>query len=125
MRELNTWQNALFRTGGLMMVAGAALVRLHWACSALLAVGVLLFVPMLMLMRYEGRNIVIQRLRRQQLLGGVFFLLSAAALCMQTFRFGPLWAHRNAWLLCFAIGCVLLLYTAFRIPTELDKEKNR
>jgi hypothetical protein len=31
--------------------------------------------------------------------------------------------HRNEWIVCLAVAAVLELYTAFRIPQELEKEK--
>lgn len=30
--------------------------------------------------------------------------------------------NRNEWIVCLSIAAVLELYTAFRIPQELDKE---
>jgi hypothetical protein len=30
---------------------------------------------------------------------------------------------RNEWIVCLSIAAVLELYTAFRIPQELEKEK--
>jgi hypothetical protein len=41
-------------------------------------------------------------------------------MAMQTFRFG--FALRNEWVVALTVGCVLELYTAFRIPAELKKE---
>ena len=32
-------------------------------------------------------------------------------------------ARRNEWVVALAIACVLELYTAFRIPAELKKER--
>jgi hypothetical protein len=29
----------------------------------------------------------------------------------------------NEWILCLLVGCLCELYTAFRIPQELEKEK--
>ena len=75
-----------------------------------------------MLQRYEGRNFTIRRLRRQQLLGQVAFLCAACCMAMQVGQFG--FARRNEWVVCLAIGCVLELYTAFRIPSELKKERD-
>ena len=42
---------------------------------------------------------------------------------MQVGRFG--FARRNEWVICLAVGCVLELYTAFRIPAELAKEEKK
>ena len=70
---------------------------------------------------YLGRSIVIRRLRRQQLLACVFFILTAVCMSMQTLRYGP--CRRNEWMVALAIACALELYTAWRIPAELQKVK--
>ena len=73
-----------------------------------------------MLQRYEGRNFIIRRLRRQQLLGALALLVTACLMITQTFHVG--FAQRNEWVVSLAVACVLELYTAFRIPSELEKE---
>ena len=40
---------------------------------------------------------------------------------MQVLNYGIL--RRNEWVVALAIGCVLELYTAWRIPAELEKSK--
>ena len=76
---------------------------------------------MQMMQRYEGRSFTLRRLRRQQLLGAIAILVAACLMAMQTFHFG--FALRNEWVVALTVGCVLELYTAFRIPAELKKEK--
>lgn len=127
MKELSPIQNMIFRAGALLFVVGLALHLFYpLAGMFLYVVGVLGFVCMQMLARYEGSDFVISRLRRQQLMSDVFFLLSAAAMASQELRFGPSWAHRNVWTLLLIIGCILQLYTAFRLPNELEKKmKNK
>ena len=63
---------------------------------------------------YDGKNLIIRRLRRQQILGAVL-LVFAGVLMLVT--------HNNEWILCLTIAAVLELYTAFRIPNELQKDK--
>ena len=108
--------------GGVLVIAGAAAFML-WPVAAfvLFAVGAVLFSAMLLQQQYEGRNFILRRLRRQQLLGCAALLVTACLMAMQVFRFG--FARRNEWVVCLAVACVLLLYTAFRIPAELSKEK--
>lgn len=108
--------------GGVLLVMGAALF-MGWPLGAwvLYTVGALLFCCMQMLQQYEGRNFVLRRLRRQQLLGAVALLLTACCMAMQVFNFG--FARRNEWVVCLTVGCILELYTAFRIPAELKKEQ--
>ena len=110
--------------GGMLVVIGAALyMLLPVVAFVAFAVGAVTFSYMQLLQSYDGRSFIIRRLRRQQILGLIAFLCAACCMIMQTFRFG--FARRNEWVVCLAIGCVLLLYTAFRIPAELKKEENR
>lgn len=126
MKVLNTWQNAIFRIGAIALVIGLGL-RLFMPIpgTIMYALGILGFATMQMLAEYEGTSIVIIRLRRQQVMSDLLFLLSAAAMVSQEFNFGPSWAHRNLWTLLLIIGCVLQLYTAFRIPSEIEKDEHK
>lgn len=122
MKELNHKLVVLQQLGAVLMLAGAALFL--WKpveATVLYTVGALLFCPLQMLQRYEGSNFTIRRLRRQQLLGLIAFLCGACCMVMQVGRFG--FARRNEWVVCVVIGCVLELYTAFRIPAELKKDE--
>jgi len=62
---------------------------------------------------YKGKNIIIRRLRRQQLLGVMLLVLTGVIML--------LW-KRNEWIVCLTVAAVLELYTAFRIPQEEAKE---
>ena len=123
MRPLSKTENLLFRIGALLMLAGAAtyLLNRQLACVAF-AVGVVLFVSMELRMVYEGSNFVVARLHRQQLFGAAMLLLAAAAMVAQTF-FHYIVMRHNEWVVCLLIGAVIQLYTAFRIPNELKKER--
>ena len=59
------------------------------------------------------KNIIIRRLRRQQLLGAMLLVLTGVIML--------LW-KRNEWIVCLTVAAVLELYTAFRIPQEEAKE---
>ena len=122
MTQLSKTAQAIMAIGAVATILGAA--AFAWmprVAAVTYTMGALLFAPVQMLERYEGRNVVIRRLRRQQILGAMALLCAAACMLMQAFAFGP--AQRNEWVVCLAIGCVLELYTAFRIPAELDKEQ--
>ena len=124
MNELTKSQLLLMQVGACLLLLGAAsYLWMPSVATPLYVVGVLAFCPMQMLQRYEGRNFVLRRLRRQQLLGAIALLLTACCMAMQTYHFG--FARRNEWVVCLAVGCVLELYTAFRIPMELEKEEKR
>lgn len=126
MKELNSIQNTIFRLGAIVFVVGLALHLFYPTPGMILyVVGVLAFTSMQMLAQYEGDNVTIKRLRHQQVISDFCFLLSAAAMMSQELHFGPSWAHRNVWTLLLIIGCVLQLYTSFRIPSEIEKESKR
>lgn len=124
MRELNGWQRALYRIGAVLLLIGAATYVTGWGLAFYLyAVGACCFATMQMLESYDGRNLVLLRLRRQQMLGAVCLLLAACAMAMQTFGFG--FARRNEWVVCLTVACMLEFYTAFRIPAEWEKDQGR
>ena len=122
MKELDPKLVILQQAGAILMVGGAALFL--WKpliATVLYTVGAVVFCPLQMLQRYDGKNFIIRRLRRQQLLGLIAFLCGACCMIMQVGRFG--FARRNEWVVCVTIGCIIELYTVFRIPAELKKEK--
>ena len=121
MKNLTPLQNGLMMAGGMLVVIGAALyMLLPVVAFVAFAVGAVTFSYMQLLQSYDGRSFVIRRLRRQQLMGAVAILVAACLMAMQTFRLGI--AMRNEWVVALTIGCVLELYTAFRLPAELEKE---
>lgn len=124
MTQLTPLQNAIFIGGGIMLLLGAGLyLFIPVVAFIMFACGSLGFGCMQMLQRYEGRNFVINRLRRQQMLGALALIVSACLMCMQTFRVG--FAQNSEWVVALAVACVLELYTALRLPVELEKESKR
>lgn len=123
MKELNSLQNLVFRTGAVAFVAGLGLhLFMPFAGMVIYVLGMLAFVSMQFLARYEGNDLVLMRLRRQQLVSDVFFVLSGVIMMMQELKMGPMELRRNQWTVVLVAGCVLQLYTAFRIPSELEKQ---
>ncbi len=122
MKELSPFENILFQLGAIMMLLG--LVGRMWNAEIgmwIYGVGTLFFCLMQVKTEYMGRDIVLKRLRRQQLLACVFFLFTLLCMSMQVYRYGI--ATRNEWMVTLAIACVLELYTAWRIPAEFKKSK--
>ena len=78
-----------------------------------LAIMACLFAYVQLVSDYKGKNIIIRRLRRQQLLGAMLLVLTGVIML--------LW-KRNEWIVCLTVAAVLELYTAFRIPQEEAKE---
>ena len=101
--------------GAVLLLVGAMLQITHWALSPYIyTLGAVLFAYVQVMMgRYDGKNLIIRRLRRQQIIGAI--LLVFAGVLMFT-------SKRNEWIVCLTIAAVLQLYTAYRIPSELEKE---
>lgn len=120
MKELNTLENLCFRIGAVLMLIGAALNIVHpYVSMFIYGIGTLMFTLMQVRAEYEGRNVTVMRLRRQQLLGCCCFVLALVMMSMQQHQWGPF--RRQEWIVALTIGCVLELYTSFRIPQELKK----
>ena len=101
--------------GAVLLLVGAMLQITRWELSPILyTIGAVMFAYVQVMSRYEGKNLIIRRLRRQQILGAAL-LVFAGVLMFVT--------KHNEWVLCLTIAAILELYTAFRIPSELEKEK--
>ena len=101
--------------GAVLLLVGAMLQITRWELSPYIyKVGAVMFAYVQVMSRYEGQNLIVRRLRRQQVLGAVL-LVFAGVLMFVT--------RHNEWVLCLSAAAVLQLYTAFRIPSELEKEK--
>lgn len=108
-------QQAIYILGGILLVAGAALYITRWAWVPYMYItGSFMFAAMQMLDRYTGKNLVLRRLRRQQLLGAIALMIAGILM---------LACEHNEWILCMLVGCLVELYTAFRIPQEYEKER--
>jgi len=120
MKELNQRENLCFRLGAVLMLIGAAINILYpYASMLIYGIGALMFTLMQVRAEYLGRDITLIRLRRQQLLGCCCFILTLVLMSMQQHGWGP--CRRQEWVIALTIGCVLELYTSFRIPQELKK----
>jgi phosphatidylserine synthase len=101
-------------TGAGLLLVGAMLQITRWELAPVLyTIGAVLFAYVQVMSRYEGKNLIVRRLRRQQILAAVL-LVFAGVLMFVT--------RHNEWVLCLTIAAILELYTAFRIPSELEKE---
>lgn len=122
MKELTPLQNACFRIGALLMVIGLVIYIMYPLVGMyVFGAGTLMFSLMQVRTEYTGRSVTLSRLRRQQLLACCCFLLTLVMMSMQQFQWGPF--RRQEWVVALAIGCTLELYTSFRIPQELKREK--
>lgn len=126
MKELNKWQNLVFQVGGVLMVIGATapIFGQAHAGALMLLVGAMMFGTMQMLAKYEGTDVTLRRLRRQQIFADLFLITSG--FLAVTYEWGVAQAYgfhisNGEWKLCFAIGVVLEIYTIFRMDHILNK----
>jgi len=121
-RELSFWENVLFRMGAILMLIGVTVHIFNAEISLFIyGIGAMLFCLMQLRAVYEGNDLNVIRLRRQQLFSCLMFIGTAMCMSMQVYQYG--FARRNEWVVALAIGCVLELYTAWRIPNALQKAK--
>lgn len=115
--------------GGLLMIVGAFLALFKSTAAPFVFIpGVVMFVSMQMLQRYDGQNVNIRRLRRFVLLSDALLLVSA--LLMYASFGNPFkidWITYvqyigNNWVVALLIAALLQLYTSYRIGKELEKD---
>ena len=115
-------QNFIFQVGGLLLVAGAIMPMIpqiaHFAALCF-SIGALCFGGMQMLQRYDGGNLVLRRLFRQQKLGALLIIVSAALMMLP--QHFPQILRGDEWKVTLIVAAVLEVYTAFRIPHEMEK----
>ncbi len=85
--------------------------------------GAVMFASMQILNRYEGNDLTVRRLRRQQVLGAL--ALVVAGLLMFCDLYGWLTGSGPEWQMTLSIGALLQVYTGFRIPAALEKSKKK
>lgn len=114
---MSKYYSAIATVGAVALLLGAALqiTQLAWA-PYLYLIGAITFAYVQVMSGYEGKNIIIRRLRRQQIIGATLLVVAGVMMI--------LW-KRNEWVVCLTIAAVLEMYTAFRIPQEEEKEKNK
>ena len=101
--------------GAVLLLIGAMLQITRWELSPFLyTLGAILFAYVQVMDGYHGKNIIIRRLRRQQILGAVVLVFTGGLMFV---------TKHNDWIACLTIATILELYTAMRIPNELNKEK--
>ncbi len=114
---MSKYYSAIATVGAVALLLGAALqiTQLAWA-PYLYLIGAIMFAYVQVMSGYEGKNIIIRRLRRQQIIGATLLVVAVVMMI--------LW-KRNEWVVCLTIAAVLEMYTVFRIPQEEEKEKNK
>lgn len=99
--------------GAVLLLVGAVLkMTCGDTASYIYTFGATLFAVMQYLNRVRGGSFALRRLVTMQMAGS--FVLVVAGVLMFTH-------HRNEWMVAMTIGALLELYTAFRIPGEMEK----
>jgi len=128
----------VFIVGGAFMVVGVGCCVFDVftrIMSLVFLAGTLMFAGMQALQRYEGKSIVIRRLRRIMLIADVLFVV--AGLLMVEHAWQWLFPHmattldgyetymryiHNNWVVVLLVAAILEMYTMHRISNELSKE---
>lgn len=138
MRQLNKFENFIFIVGGICMVIGVGCCVFDVftkIMSLVFLAGALMFACMQALQRYEGKSVVIRRLRRIMLLADVLFVVAGLLMAERAWQWlFPLMANtldgytnymryiHNNWVVVLLIAAILEMYTMHRISNELSKE---
>ena len=138
MKQLSKIQSAIFMLGGMLMVVGAGCFAfgfiypkiLLYTCWLFLA-GTVAFSVIQAMQLYEGKSMIIHRLKRIQGLADICFVISVISMVDTFYVFARNWFSNyetyityfyNKWVLFLLIAAILELYTTHRISHELKKE---
>jgi len=131
-------------TGGLLLLFGAAIYITGKAFAPyVFATGAILFSSAQSADRYEGYDLVLRRLRGQQVLGAFFILLTALLMFsgrlhervflneslnpeIRSLLLGL--TQKNNWIVTLTIAAVFLLYSSYRIEKrqkQIDEENRK
>ncbi len=142
LKPLNKTQQMIFAAGAVMMVLGVGGVVLGAplgltfirVATVVFAIGAVAFAAMQMMQTYDGKDIVIRRLRRIMVIGDMCFILAALLMLESNLQIlFPLvattvdgynaWVHYvyNNWVVALLVAAILEMYTTHRISSELKK----
>lgn len=124
MRRLNRLENAIFIIGGILILIGVALpifYRMSLLAAIVFAVGAIMFCTMQTRAKYEGTDLTVRRLRRQQYISMFFLICTAVLMFMNREVLNAPFFNRDHWKITLAIAAVFQLYSSFRLPAALKK----
>ena len=105
----------LYNLGALALLAGAvSRMFLPEYYSYIYIAGAVVFAVAQFLLRPRHKHFMVRRLVVQQQIGAI--LLVAAGVLMFVL-------HNNEWVAVMFAGAIMELYTAFRIPAEIEKQQ--
>ena len=114
----------LFQLGGILLLIGAVLPiflsQENFIYAAIVyTIGAIPFSVVQFRQLYKGQDIVIRRLRRQQVSGAILLLVTAVLMFTEYFHIRPLTG--DLWKLSLCIAAIFEVYSAFRL-SSLNKE---
>ena len=110
-------QTILYRIGGSLIVIGSILPLFTPDFAPFVfAAGAALFGCIQISDRYDGKNFIIRRLRRQQVMGALLLIVTAYLMMSTHFQWTPF--RGSEWKVTLLIAAFLELYTVFRIDHE-------
>ena len=110
-------QTILYRIGGSLIIIGSILpLFAPEVAPFVFAAGAALFGCIQISDRYEGKNFIIRRLRRQQVMGALLLIITAYLMISSYFQWSPF--RGSEWKVTLMIAAILELYTVFRIDHE-------
>ena len=113
---MSKYNSILSGIGAVLLFVGLAIKITNWVFAPYIyLVGAILFAYVQVMDSYDGNNIIIKRLRRQQILGASILVLTGVIMLL---------CRHNEWIASLAIASILELYTAFRIPQEMGKKNS-
>lgn len=139
MRQLSKIQSVIYILGGVMMVVGAGCFAFGFIYPSMLLytcwvflLGTLAFSIIQAMQLYEGKSLVLHRLKRIQGVADIFFVLSGISMVDTVYVFARQWFSNyetyityfyNKWVIFLLIAALLEIYTTHRISHELKKEE--
>lgn len=105
---------ALYFLGAIALLFGAvSRMFLPEYYAYIYIIGAVVFAVMQFLLRPRNCTVTLRRLVMQQQLAGLFFIVAGVLMFTHT---------HNEWMVLLTCGALVELYTAYRIPHELDKQ---
>jgi len=121
MIKMTKIETYLMNVGGVFILLGASAYLFYPIASTYIyIIGALLFGCIQIKNGYRENNIVIRRLRRQQIFAALLLMLTGLLMITNTYKW--IYCRHNEWVICLTIAAILELYSSFRLSHELKKE---
>ncbi len=123
MIKMTKIETYLMNVGGVFILLGASAYLFYPIASTYIyIIGALLFGCIQIKNGYRGNNIIIRRLRRQQIFAALLLMLTGLLMITNTYRW--IYCRHNEWVICLTIAAIMELYSSFRLSHELKKENS-